>query len=71
MATQWVWGYLVSKLFSGEKEYLTVEDLEQAFPDELKDVMFAHDGCGAVFPLGALFGEEDHHPGGIHQEFHV
>jgi hypothetical protein len=39
-STQWVWGYLVWKLFSGEKEYLTVEDLEQAFPDELKDVMF-------------------------------
>lgn len=40
LSTRWVWGYLVWKLFAGEQEYLTVEDLKQAFPDELKDVMF-------------------------------
>lgn len=40
IATQWVWAYLIKKLFIGEKEYLTVEDLKEAFPEALKDVMF-------------------------------
>jgi hypothetical protein len=40
ISTKWVWGYLIRKLYTGEKEYLTVEDLKQAFPDELKDVIF-------------------------------
>ncbi|MFZ5856318.1 MAG: hypothetical protein ACOYZ6_05770 [Chloroflexota bacterium] len=40
LATKWVWAYLIRKLFDGEKEYLTVEDLKQAFPAELKDVIF-------------------------------
>jgi DNA repair photolyase len=40
ISTRWVWAYLIKKLFDGEKEYLTVEDLKQAFPDELKDVIF-------------------------------
>ena len=41
MSTPWVWGYLIQKLYSGEKEYLTVKDLIDAFPDALKDVMFS------------------------------
>lgn len=41
ISTQWVWAYLIWKLYRGEKEYLTVGDLEGAFPDELKDVMFS------------------------------
>lgn len=41
ISTRWVWAYLIKKLFRGEKEYLTVEDLKDAFPDELKEVMFA------------------------------
>jgi DNA repair photolyase len=40
MATPWVWGYLIRKLFTGEKIYLTVEDLVDTFPDALKNVMF-------------------------------
>jgi hypothetical protein len=40
IATKWVWAYLIRKLFDGEKEYLTVEDLRQAFPGDLKDVIF-------------------------------
>ncbi len=41
MAAPWVWSYLIRKLFTGEKEYLTVNDLVDAFPDALKHVMFA------------------------------
>jgi len=41
MSTPWVWSCLIRKLFTGEKEYLTVKDLADAFPDVLKDVMFA------------------------------
>jgi hypothetical protein len=41
MSTPWVWGYLIRKLFTGEKEYLTVKDLVDAFPDALRNVMFA------------------------------
>jgi hypothetical protein len=41
ISTRWVWAFLIWKLYSGEKEYLTVEDLKEAFPDELKDVMFS------------------------------
>lgn len=41
MSTPWVWSYLIKKLFTGEKEYLTVKDLADAFPDALKNVMFA------------------------------
>jgi len=40
MSTPWVWGYLIRKLFTGEKEYLTAKDLVDAFPDALKNVMF-------------------------------
>jgi hypothetical protein len=40
ISARWVWGYLINNLFTGEKEYLTVEDLKHAFPDALKDVMF-------------------------------
>lgn len=41
ISTRWVWAYLVEKLFTGQKEYITVEDLKAAFPDALKDVAFA------------------------------
>ncbi len=41
MSTPWVWSYLIKKLFTGEREYLTVKDLVDAFPDALKNVMFA------------------------------
>jgi DNA repair photolyase len=41
MSTPWVWSYLIWKLFTGEKEYLTVKDLADTFPDALKNVMFA------------------------------
>jgi len=41
ISTKWVWAYLMWKLFTGEREYLTVEDLKEAFPDELKDAMFS------------------------------
>jgi DNA repair photolyase len=41
IATQWVWGFLIWKLFTGENEYLTVDDLIAAFPDDLKHVKFA------------------------------
>ena len=41
MSTPWVWSCLIRKLFTGEKEYLTVKDLADAFPDALKEVMFA------------------------------
>jgi len=40
-STPWVWGYLINKLFRGEKEYLSVKDLVDAFPVELKNVMAA------------------------------
>lgn len=40
MSTPWVWSCMISKLFTGKKEYLTVKDLTDAFPDALKDVMF-------------------------------
>jgi hypothetical protein len=40
ISTKWVWAYLIQKLFDGRQEYLTVEDLKQAFPDELKEVIF-------------------------------
>jgi DNA repair photolyase len=40
-ATPWVWGFLIWKLFSRQQEYLIVKDLEAAFPDELRDVMFS------------------------------
>jgi DNA repair photolyase len=41
MSTPWVWSCLIRKLFTGKKKYLTVKDLADAFPDALKDVMFA------------------------------
>lgn len=41
VSTRWVWAFLIWKLFSGEREYLTVEDIKEAFPDELKDVLFS------------------------------
>ena len=41
MSTPWVWSYLIRKLFTGEKEYLTVTDLVDAFPGELKKFTFA------------------------------
>jgi DNA repair photolyase len=41
MYTPWVWGFLIWKLYTGEKEYLTENDLIDAFPDELRDEMFA------------------------------
>jgi DNA repair photolyase len=41
IATPWVWSCLIRKLFDGEREYLTVRDLQDAFPAELKDVTFA------------------------------
>jgi DNA repair photolyase len=41
ISTPWVWGYLIRKLFTGEKEYLTVKDLVDAFPNALRNVMFA------------------------------
>jgi len=41
MSIPWVWSFLIRKLFNGEKEYLTINDLTDAFPDALKDVMFA------------------------------
>ena len=41
MFTPWVWGYLIKKLFTGEKEYLTEKDVVDAFPDDLKDVLFS------------------------------
>jgi DNA repair photolyase len=41
MSTQWIWSYLIWKLFTGEKQYLTVEDLKNAFPAALKDATFA------------------------------
>ena len=41
MSTPWVWGYLIWKLFNGEKEYLTTKDLIDAFPRTLKDIKFA------------------------------
>jgi hypothetical protein len=41
MATPWVWGFLTWKLYTGQKKYNTVKDLEDAFPDALKNVMFA------------------------------
>jgi hypothetical protein len=40
VSTRWVWAFLIWKLYSGEKEYLTVEDLREAFPDELKEALF-------------------------------
>ncbi|MCP4584085.1 MAG: hypothetical protein GY839_20930 [candidate division Zixibacteria bacterium] len=40
-STPWVWSFLIRKLFSGEKKYLTISDLIDAVPDALKDVMFA------------------------------
>jgi hypothetical protein len=41
MSTPWVWSYLIWKLFTGEKEYLSVKDLTGAFPKVLKHVTFA------------------------------
>ena len=41
ISTKWVWAYLIKKLYTGEKEYLTVADLEEAFPEALKEAMFA------------------------------
>ena len=41
LSTPWVWNYLVQKLYNGEKEYLTVKDLTDAFPDFLEHVKFA------------------------------
>lgn len=41
ISTPFVWGHLIAKLFNGKKEYLTENDLKDAFPDELKDVPFA------------------------------
>lgn len=40
-STPWVWSTIISKLFNGEKTYLTAKDLAAVFPDALKDVMFA------------------------------
>ncbi|MCP5105533.1 MAG: hypothetical protein GY950_19255 [bacterium] len=40
MFTPWVWSYLVRKLFTGEKEYLTEKDVVDVFPDALKAVTF-------------------------------
>jgi hypothetical protein len=39
-STPWVWGFLIHKLFTGEQEYLTEKDLNEAFPPELKNVIF-------------------------------
>ena len=41
MSTPWVWSYLIAKLFTKEREFLTEKDLVDAFPDELKDAFFA------------------------------
>ena len=41
ISTKWVWAYLIKKLFTRERKYLTVEDLRDAFPEALKDVLFA------------------------------
>ena len=40
ISTPWVWSSLIGKLFNGDKEYLTVIDLTDTFPDALKDVKF-------------------------------
>jgi hypothetical protein len=39
--TPWVWGNLIWKLYTGEREFLTVSDLIDAFPKELKEESFA------------------------------
>jgi DNA repair photolyase len=39
--TTWVWAFLIWKLYSGEKEYLTEKDIIEAFPDVLKNTMFS------------------------------
>ncbi len=54
MSTPWVWSFLIRKLFTGEKEYLTVKDLADVFPDALKDVMFATMGV-ALFSRWARY----------------
>jgi len=41
LSTTWVWAFLIWKLYSGEKEYLTQKDIIEAFPEALKDTMFA------------------------------
>ena len=41
ISTKWVWAYLIKKLFTGEREYITTDDLKAAFPDAVKNVMFA------------------------------
>jgi DNA repair photolyase len=41
MYTPWVWSFLIRKLFTGEKKYLTVKDLARKFPKALKGVKFA------------------------------
>jgi hypothetical protein len=41
MSTPWVWGYLIWKLYTGEKQYLTEKDLINAFPEQLKDKTFS------------------------------
>jgi len=41
ISAKWVWSYLIWKLFSGEKEYLTEQDLIDAFPAALKEEKFA------------------------------
>jgi DNA repair photolyase len=40
ISTRWVWAFLIQKLFDGRQEYLTVENVKEAFPDELKEVIF-------------------------------
>jgi len=39
--TPWVWGKLIWKLYAGEKKYLRVNDLIDAFPKELREETFA------------------------------
>lgn len=41
MSTPWVWGYLIWKLYTRKKIYLTVNDLIEAFPGTLKTETFA------------------------------
>ncbi len=41
ISAPWVWSCLIRKLYNGEKKYLTVKDLTDAFPDALKHKMFA------------------------------
>jgi hypothetical protein len=52
--TPWVWSYLVWNLYTGEKPYLIVKDLVDAFPGPLKDKTFAGIGV-ALFSQWARY----------------